>query len=107
MKYFCPCCGFKGLDEPAYKQISLPLPTNLTPPYYKYFGDPTYDICECCGFEFGYDDEPGAGKGLSFEQYLQEWINDGQNWFVPSSRPDDWALETQLKNIKNKKNEKL
>lgn len=40
MKYICPVCGFKGLTEPAYDDQ----------------GNHSYEICSCCGFQFGFDD---------------------------------------------------
>ncbi|MED4649062.1 hypothetical protein P9293_17030 [Bacillus inaquosorum] len=40
MKYTCPVCRFKGLTEPAYDKE----------------GTHSYEICPCCGFQFGFDD---------------------------------------------------
>lgn len=42
MKNICPVCGFDGLDFKPYDE--------------KGFG--TFEICPCCGFEFGCDDFP-------------------------------------------------
>ena len=60
MKYTCPCCGFKTLDE--------------EPPY-------TYDICEICfweddGFQYKYPDETGANS-VSFREAQQNFIEFG------------------------------
>ena len=36
----CPVCGYSGLDKPAYNG----------------FGNPSFDICDCCGTQSGYHD---------------------------------------------------
>ena len=50
----------------------------------------SYWICECCGCEYGNDDTPA---------YREQWLRDGAKWFIASSRPGDWDLNQQLKNI--------
>jgi len=37
----CPICGFPDLDEPPYDSDGE---------------NPSFDICPCCGIEFGYED---------------------------------------------------
>ena len=39
-KYICPVCGYDRLEEPVYDEI----------------GEPSFEICSCCGVEFGFDD---------------------------------------------------
>lgn len=51
----CPVCGYDQLDEGPF-----------TPE-----GCPTYEICPCCGFEYGFDDE---SEGLTYSQFRQRWI---------------------------------
>lgn len=71
------------------------------PDYLEYFpwGEngcvPSYDICECCGVEFGYEDWILE----SIRHYRAEWLAGGTKWFVPKSKPEDWNLEEQLKQI--------
>jgi hypothetical protein len=55
----------------------------------------TFDICDCCGIEFGYED---WCKESLFE-YRTEWIKSGANWFTQKSKPDDWSLKDQLRKI--------
>lgn len=99
--YICPVCGYDKLDTSPYeKNIQFPLDSNLTPPYSKYFGEPSYDVCSCCGFEFGNDDEPGTSDGVTFKSFLLEWIKDGQVWFEENKKPAQWSLTKQVKNIK-------
>lgn len=95
----CPVCGYQGLEQAPYANFTrLPLPDSLVPPYSQYFGEPSYDVCDCCGFEFGNDDEPGTAPPSTFQEYRQEWIAHGGRWLDPSKRPQDWTLERQLRN---------
>jgi hypothetical protein len=56
---------------------------------------PSHDICECCGSEFGYEDNTVESTKVN----RQKWIEKGANWFQPEKKPKDWSLEEQLKNI--------
>jgi len=84
MKYTCPICGYPDLTESPYDSD----------------GQPSYEICDCCGFEFGFDDKSNE---KSFDQYRKEWISRGAKWFCPGKKPTDWNLDMQLKSIKRKK----
>lgn len=93
----CPCCGYGGLARPPYRGIaSASAARGLKPPYEQYFGDPSYEVCLCCGFEFGDDDNPGTADPTSFEEYLREWVRSGCEWFDPAMKPEGWRLEAQL-----------
>ena len=95
--HFCPCCGYPGLRVPAYDGLNPPPWGDLGgPPYGPRLGAPSYDVCDCCGIEFGFDDEPGAGSGVSFTEYRRDWIAGGCEWFDPQKRPPGWSLEEQL-----------
>ena len=66
----CPICGFpfgQPLEEHEVRK--------------------SYDICECCGCEYGVDDTPS---------YRTQWLASGAPWFHVSSRPGDWDLQAQL-----------
>ena len=80
MRYTCPVCGYSELDEPPYDDQN----------------NASYEVCSCCGFEFGFDDK---AKGVSFEDYRKKWINEGARWFLENKKPIDWDLKKQLKNI--------
>lgn len=56
---------------------------------------PSYEICSCCGVEFGNEDY----KIESIRRYREEWIKKGSAWFEPSEKPEEWNREEQLKNI--------
>ncbi|EEL72054.1 hypothetical protein bcere0026_9540 [Bacillus mycoides] len=72
MNYICLICGFDELL------------------------DPSYEICSCCGFQFGYDD---CDQGYTFIEYRKEWLKKGAIWFNSAKKPARWSLEKQLKNI--------
>jgi hypothetical protein len=97
-KFVCPSCGWPGLNAPPYEKLTtLPVNRELPPPYCQHWGAPSYEVCPCCGFEYGFDDDPGASEpGFSFDQYLDEWVARGANWFDPSARPEGWSLDAQL-----------
>ncbi len=78
--FICPVCGYdKLLEEPFDSE-----------------GNPSYEICNCCGFEFGYDD---SSEGISIHNYRKKWINEGAPWFNLNLKPKNWNLNEQLNNI--------
>ena len=96
-RFCCPCCGFLGLESPAYANLNTnQLIRGIAPPYSNHFGMPSYDICKCCGFEFGNDDDPGTAPPSSFEEYLADWELNGCVWFDGRARPSNWSLSEQL-----------
>ncbi|MFC1709136.1 hypothetical protein ACFL2J_03640 [Candidatus Omnitrophota bacterium] len=81
-KYICPICGFNGLKESPYSKAN----------------EPSYEICPCCGFEFGFD----RGESVKeYQSFRRKWIEGGANWLVLDRKPEDWDLNRQLDNIKN------
>ena len=97
-KFVCPCCGFSGLDTPPYERIGLPpWLDHGPPPYSQRYGMPSYEVCACCGFEFGNDDEPRTAPPVTFAAYFREWFAGGCVWFDPQSRPENWSVEGQLR----------
>ena len=75
--YVCPVCRYPDLDEPAYDN----------------FGCASYNICPCCGTEFGYDDSTAA------HSYLRgKWVSEGMQWWSKHQlKPNDWDPVRQLK----------
>jgi hypothetical protein len=55
----------------------------------------TFDICVCCGVEFGYEDSTRE----SVRRYRQAWLDKGGRWQNPKKRPANWSLEAQLNEI--------
>ncbi|MDQ0109188.1 hypothetical protein J2T02_004331 [Chitinophaga terrae (ex Kim and Jung 2007)] len=80
--YICPVCGYDNLLESPYDQ----------------FGYPSYEICSCCGYEFGFTD---SSEKKDFEEYRTEWVNSGFNFFLKSDQPVKWDREELLKQLKN------
>ena len=62
--YMCPVCGFPDLEDEPYTED----------------GTPSYEICECCGFQFGYQE----GGERAHTDWRQRWITNGTVW--PASR---------------------
>lgn len=58
---------------------------------------PSHDICDCCGIEFGYEDN----NAQSAKQARQKWLDGGANWSNPEKKPEKWDLQEQLKNVKD------
>ncbi|MDD5005040.1 MAG: hypothetical protein PHS93_00870 [Candidatus Omnitrophica bacterium] len=79
-QYICPVCGYEGLKDPPYSETR----------------EPSYEICPCCGFEFGFDTENCKD---SYSKFRLKWIENGASWFLPDKKPKDWDLNKQLKNI--------
>lgn len=77
--------------------ISPVVDKSFEPPYLRYFGSPSYEVCACCGFEFGNDDDPGTAPPVSFSAYLEEWRKNGEEWFDDTRKPKNWSLDKQLK----------
>jgi hypothetical protein len=97
MNYYCPCCGWPGLDAPPYKELDgMCLIRGFAPPYVDHFGWPSYEVCACCGFEYGNDDDPGDAPGHSFEQSFENFVARGYKWQRPRQMPPQWTLEKQL-----------
>lgn len=57
--------------------------------------NPNFDICDCCGTEFGYQDCTKE----SVKANRKRWLEGGANWSVLKEKPKDWDIEKQLQNI--------
>lgn len=68
-----------------------------TPPWSK-DGQPSFDICLCCGAEFGCDDV----KAIDILHRRKDWLASGAVWRDPSSQPQGWSLMAQLEEIPSK-----
>ncbi len=94
----CPVCGYPGLHRPPYQYWpGFPVSGDATPPYDQWFGEGSYEVCASCGYEFGFDDNPGSGEAVSFETYRAEWIAGGCEWWFKKRRaPRGWDGFDQL-----------
>jgi len=79
--YICRVCGLQQDDTPWGENGYTP----------------SFNICDCCGTEFGYHD----ATIQAIKKSRERWLNQGSKWFEPKSKPKDWALEEQLRQIPN------
>jgi len=77
--FACRVCGLEAGD----------------PPWGEDGDSPTFDICDCCGVEFGYGDASAVG----IARWRDRWIAAGAQWTRPELRPPGWSLEDQLKRL--------
>ena len=77
----CPICGF-ALDFPPWE------------------GDcASFEICPCCGIQYGYTDFAGGSlekRQQLYEQRREAWIRDGMKWLGVNPPPKDWNPAMQL-----------
>lgn len=76
----CRVCGYVEPDNPRWA------------PWGADGQDPSWDICPCCGVEFGYEDTLESAA----MRFRRLWIERGAPWRDPSLRPQGWSLEDQL-----------
>lgn len=55
----------------------------------------SFDMCICCGVDFGYQDSLPE----STREYREIWAKAGYPWVSKSQRPANWSVEAQLANI--------
>ena len=78
MKHTCPVCGWPELQEPPRGET----------------GAASFELCPCCGFEFGFDDDD---RGLTYEQARARWVAGGMQWWSSSRpAPAGWNAVQQL-----------
>lgn len=75
----CRVCGFYMMD----------------PPWGEDNQSPTYEMCFCCGVEFGNQDYTVES---TFE-YRRKWLKNGAEWDDSDKKPHDWNLEKQMWNL--------
>ncbi len=81
VKYTCHVCGYPDLLEPPWGEDGQ---------------SSSFDICPCCGVEFGYED----ATETALLKYRQQWIFSNGKWRESDLKPSDWDMKEQLRNIK-------
>lgn len=56
---------------------------------------PSFDICDCCGTEFGYQD----CNIDAIRAKREKWIEEGAKWDSLEIQPINWSLEESLMRI--------
>lgn len=56
---------------------------------------PSYQICACCGAEFGTEDRWEE----QIKRRRREWLLHPDSWFRPEMRPTHWNWQEQLRGI--------
>lgn len=69
--------------------------TQALPPWGDDGRTPSFEVCDCCGTEFGYEDSTAA----STRNARSAWITKGAPWFDVKARPEGWDLEAQLQHV--------
>ena len=77
--YHCRVCGLR-LDDPPWGADGR---------------TPLYEVCPCCGVEFGYQDASRTGA----KKHREKWLNEGARWGEPGERPADWSAIAQLEQV--------
>jgi hypothetical protein len=73
-------CGYDALLEPAYDEK----------------GCASFEICPCCGTEFGYDDSSTRHRDLQ-----EKWVAGGSRWWSKAQPPPSgWDPKAQLRKVK-------
>ena len=82
LEYLCRVCGWQQ-EEPPWGEDGK---------------TPTFNICDCCGVEFGYEDAIPE----SIAKFRSKWLNNGTHWFNERKKPKDWDLLVQIARIDKK-----
>lgn len=76
-RYLCPVCFYPDLDEPPGE----------------------FNICPCCGTEFGVDDYSprGISPDVIHRELRWQWVANGAPWFDPGTpQPEGWRGAEQI-----------
>ncbi len=76
-EFACPVCGFPYLKDPA-------LPPD---------GNPSFEICPSCGYQFGVTDEQ---EGIGYATWREQWVAGRMQWQGRDSPPRSWDPAEQL-----------
>ena len=82
--YTCQACGYPLLSAPPLTE-----------------GVGSLEICPCCFYQPGYDDEVlASGRDLSPRDWRERWVAQGTPWgSTILGPPDHWDPLLQLRNV--------
>jgi len=75
----CRVCGLR-YDEPPWGPDGT---------------EASFDLCVCCGVQFGYGDHT---KTL-LDRARRDWLRAGAEWSFGKLKPENWSLRAQLKTV--------
>jgi hypothetical protein len=78
-EYMCRVCGLLQEEKPWGEDGKTP----------------SFDMCLCCGSDFGYEDCSPSSAKLAREK----WLSKNELWNIPRFKPANWSLEEQLAQI--------
>lgn len=91
--YTCPICGYDGIEDET--------------PYEENTNAPSYEICPCCRFQYGYSEDhdvdlgyivtPDEMKEAVFQLYRKQWIEKGAVVGHPESYPKAFQENGKVK----------
>jgi hypothetical protein len=76
-QFLCPVCGYEHLDSAAFDDQ----------------GSASFELCPCCGTEFGYDD-----ASTTHAELRERWLSAGARWHSGSVIPPlGWDANSQVR----------
>ena len=98
----CPVYGHPSLGSRPYENLPDPPFGDLgDPPYDARFGAYSHEGCHSCGYQFGFDDDPGASdRAIPFHVYRKSWVEGGCKWYMgpeKDPRPKRWSVKVQFR----------
>ncbi|HAB15635.1 MAG TPA: hypothetical protein PLX89_22955 [Verrucomicrobiota bacterium] len=80
-KHRCPVCGYPDLLEPPRTEA----------------GGGSYEICPCCGYQYGVDDDD---RRTTYLAHRELWVKNGMRWWSRGIRaPKNWDPQAQLSTV--------
>lgn len=78
-KNYCRVCGYEPTDAPWGPDGT----------------DPSWEICPCCGVEFGYEDATASGV----VRFREQWLGAGAPWSDAATSRDGLGVEGRLARV--------
>ena len=81
MNHTCRVCGYAGLERAPRGRD----------------GGGSYEICPCCGYQYGVDDDD---RQITPEAWREEWVKGGMKWWSKGMKsPAGWDPQAQLAKV--------
>ncbi|MEW9702966.1 hypothetical protein [Paenibacillus sp. SI8] len=84
MGYTCLVCNYRDLEDPPYDTRG--------------FG--SFEICICCGFQYGFHDDGNNKNPQVLEVWRKKWVEKGYKWHSSYRLPpSNWDAKKQLNGL--------